>query len=202
MPESVIKRIAIPIVAFTIAIVLVAPAMLTTGVLAASPKDKDCKDIQFHTYESTRAITIQTSQNQYSVEVDYNKDTGGFEPNPYFKNIAADDPAGNVVLPGGETITITLQSVDDINSFGTRVTLYNNKISDCQILLGHTKTKDKVDFEFISAQPIDELGTVQLTVRVPDASDIGKDFTKLAVQFPSNPEQIEYYLISDRVQIT
>jgi hypothetical protein len=49
------------------------------------------------------------------------------------------------------------------------------------------------------AQQIDEFGTAQLTVRVPDASDIGKDFIKLGVQFPSTPEHVEYYLISDRV---
>ena len=61
-----------------------------------------------------------------------------------------------MLLPGGETITITLQTVEDIDSFGTHVTLYNNKVSDCQILLGQTKAKDKVDFEFIGAEQIDE----------------------------------------------
>ena len=41
------------------------------------------------------------------------------------------------------------------------------------------------------AQQINEFGTAQLTVRVHDASDIGKDFIKLGVQFPSTPEQVE-----------
>jgi hypothetical protein len=59
-----------------------------------------------------------------------------------------------------------------------------------------------VHFEFIDAQQIDELGTGQLAVRVPDATDIDKDFTKLGVQFPSTPEATEYYLIPDRVQVT
>ena len=58
--------------------------------ISAPQKDKDCKDIQFHPFESDRAITIGTSQHEYSVEIDYLKDTGGFEPNPYFKNVAAE----------------------------------------------------------------------------------------------------------------
>ena len=108
-------------------------------------QNKGCKDIQFQTFESNRAITIGTSEDQYSVGVDYYKDTGGFEPNPYFKNVAANDPTGDVLLSGGEAIIITLQSSDDISSFGTHVTLYDNKVSDCDILLGHIKDKDKVD---------------------------------------------------------
>jgi hypothetical protein len=45
MLKSIIKRITIPTLAITIAIVLVAPAILTTtGVFAASQKDKDCRD--------------------------------------------------------------------------------------------------------------------------------------------------------------
>jgi hypothetical protein len=156
-------------------------------------------EIQFNTFESNQAITIGTSQNQYSVELDYIRETG--DAVSHSKNLAADDPPGPVFLPGGETITITLQTVERISSFGTHVTLYNNKVSDCQILLAHTKPKDKVDFEFLGVQQIDEF-TVQLTVRVPDASDIGKHFTTLGVQFPSTPEQYQFYLISDGVQVT
>ena len=200
MPES-IKRIAIAILAITIAFVLMVPAIFTTGAFAVSKNNKGWKDIQFQTFESDRAITIATSQDEYSVGVDYYKDTGGFEPNPYFKNVA-NDPTGDVLLSGGEAIIITLQSSDDISSFGTHVTLYDNKVSDCDILLGHIKDKDKVDFEFVGAQQIDEFGTFQLTVRVPDASDIDKDFTRLSIQFPSNPEATEFYLISDRVVVT
>jgi hypothetical protein len=64
------------------------------------------------------------------------------------------------------------------------------------------KSSSFVHFECIDAQQIDELGTGQLAVRVLDATDIDKDFTKLGVQFPSAPEATEYYLIPDRVQIT
>jgi hypothetical protein len=205
MPESVIKRIAIPIVAFTIAIFLVAPAMLTTGVLAASRNDKDCKDIQFQTLESPYSdniITIGTSQDEYSVGIDYWVDTGGFAQNPYYKNVAADEPTGDVLLPGGETITITLRSTEDSSAaFFGAYALYNNKVSDCAILLGHIKDKDKIDLELVDVQQIDDF-TFQLTFRVPNATDVDKGFTKLGIDFASTPESSEYYLISDRVQIT
>ena len=200
MREST-KKVTMLATASILALFLMAPTILTTGALAAPKIDKGCKDIQFHTFESDRAITIETPQDKFSVEVDYSEDTGGFEPNPYFKNVAAEDPAGPVVLPGGEIITITMQTVEELSSFGTYVTLYNNKVSDCEILLGLTKAKNKVDFEFIDAQQIAEF-TVQLTVRVPDASDVGTHFTKLGVQFPSTPESTEYHLISKKVQIT
>jgi hypothetical protein len=134
------------------------------------------------------------------VEIDYYVDTGGFAQNPYYKNVAADEPTGDVLLPGGETITITLRTVETITSFGTHVTLYDNKVSDCKILLGLAKEKDKIDFEFVDVQQIDEF-TVQLTVRVPDATDIDKDFTKLGVQFPSTPESNDYYLMFNRVVV-
>jgi hypothetical protein len=201
MPER-IKKVTMLAIAITAALVLMAPpTILTTGAFAAPRNDKDCKDIQFNTFESDKAITIRTSEDEYSVEIDYYLDTGGFAQDPYYKNVAADDPTGDLLLPEGETITITLRTVETISSFGTYVTLYDNKVSDCEILLGHTKDKDKVDFEFVDAQQIDEF-TVQLTVRVPDASDIDKDFTKLGVQFPSTPESNDYYLISDGVLVS
>jgi hypothetical protein len=78
--------------------------------------------------------------------------------------------------------------------------LYDNRVSDCKILLGLAKEKGKIDFEFIDIQQIDEF-TVQLTVRVPDATDIDKDFTKLGVQFPSTPESNDYCLMSNRIVV-
>ena len=51
-------------------------------------------------------ITIETSQDEYSVDIDYFKDSGDVVV--YYKNVAADDPPGNVLLPAGEIITITL----------------------------------------------------------------------------------------------
>jgi hypothetical protein len=69
-------------------------------------------------------------------------------------------------------------------------------------LLGLAREKDRVDFKFVDAQQIDEFGTWQLTIRVPYASDIDKDMTKLGVQFPFTPEATELYLISDGVLVT
>ncbi len=129
-------------------------------------------------------------------------DTGGFAQDPYFKNVAADEPTGDVLLPGGETITITLRSTEDSSAafYGTYA-LYNNKVSDCEILLGHIKDKDKIDLEFVDVQQIDDF-TFQLTFRVPDTTDVGKQFTKLGIDFASTPESSEYYLISDRVLVS
>jgi hypothetical protein len=204
MSES-IRKVTVLATAIITALVLIAPStILTTGAFAVPQNDKNCKDIQFQTILSPyidNTITIGTSQDQYPVGIDYWVDTGGFAQNPYYNNVDADEPTGDVLLPGGETITITLRTVETISSFGTHVTLYNNKVSDCDIVLGLVKEKDKIDFEFVNVQQIDDF-IVQLTVQVPDATDIPKAFTKLGVQFPSTPESTEYYLISDRVLVT
>jgi hypothetical protein len=201
MPGS-IERATTLTLSVTIALVLMAPAILMTGAFAAPIKNNDCKDIQFQPIELDKAITIETSQDEYTVELDYYVDTGGFDPDPYHRNVAADDPAGDVLLPGGETIVITLQSVEDSSSrfFGTYA-LYDYKVSDCEILLGLTKDKNKIDLEFVNVQQIDDF-TFQLTFRVPDASNIDKHFTKLGIQFSSTPESNEYYLISNRVLVS
>ena len=58
-------------------------------------------------------------------------------------------------------------------------------------------------FQIISIEEGDEVpNTTKLTVRVPDASDMDEDFTKLNVQFPYEPEAQGYYIISDRVQVS
>ena len=58
-------------------------------------------------------------------------------------------------------------------------------------------------FEIISIEEGDELPrTAKLTVRVPDASEVDKDFTKLNVQFPYSAEAQGYYIISDSVQVS
>ena len=205
MPGS-IERMTILTLAITIALVFMTPAILTTETLAAPKIDKGCKDIQFQTLESPyidNVITIRTSQDEYSVDIDYYVDTGGFAQDPYFKNVVADEPTGDVLLPGGETITITLRSTEDssVGFFGTYALYDNRKVSDCEILLGLTNDKDKVDLEFVDVQQIDDF-TFQLTFRVPDASEIDKHFTKLGIDFASTPESSEYYLISDRVLVS
>jgi hypothetical protein len=205
MPGS-IERMTILTLAITIALVFMTPAILTTETFAAPKIDKGCKDIQFQTLESPyidNVITIETSQDEYSVDIDYYVDTGGFAQDPYFQNVAADEPTGDVLLPGGETITITLRSTEDssVGFFGTYALYDNRKVSDCEILLGLTNDKDKVDLEFVDVQQIDDF-TFQLTFRVPDASEIDKHFTKLGIDFASTPESIEYYLISDRVLVS
>jgi hypothetical protein len=193
--------------AITVALILMAssPAILTTEAFAAPIIDKSCKDIQFQTRESPfldNEITIETSQDEYSVDIDYFviSNTDGYS---YLKNVAADDPRGRVLLPGGETITITLQTNEGLAGTGrTQITLYNHKVSDCQILLGHVKDEDKVKFEIVSIEQTDDSPIVKLTVRVPDASDVDKHFTKLHVRFPYSPEAYEHYLISHRVQVS
>jgi hypothetical protein len=203
---GITERMTILTLAITIALVFMTPAILTTGAFAAPKIDKGCKDIQFQTLGSSyidNVITIGTSQDEYSVGIDYYVDTGGFEQDPYFKNVAADEPTGDVLLPGGETITITLRSVEDssVAFFGTYALYDNRKVSDCEILLGLTNDKDKVDLEIVGVQQIDDF-TFQLTFRVPDASEIDKHFTKLGIDFASTPESFEYYLISDRVLVS
>jgi hypothetical protein len=199
--------------AITVALILMAssPAILTTTEAFAAPKsNKDCNDIQFRTFESAsyysriagNTITIGTSQDEYSVKIDYFKDSG--DEVLYFKNVAAKDPRGRVLLPGGETITITLQTNEPIsNGYRTSVTLYNDKVSDCETFRGiNVKDTDKMALEIVSIEQTDESPIVKVTVRVPDASDVDKHLTKLNVQFPFSPEAQEYYIISHRVQVS
>ena len=109
--------------AITVALILMmasSPAILattTTEAFAAPISNKDCKDIQFRTFEqdfaskySGRTVTIGTSQHEYSVKIDYFKVEDDIVGYTYYKNVGAKDPKGRVLLPGGETITITLQT--------------------------------------------------------------------------------------------
>ena len=197
--------------AITVALILMAsPAILTTEAFAAPISNKDCKDIQFRALESSsystkagNTITIGTSQDEYSVKIDYFKDSG--DEVLYFKNVAAKDPRGRVLLPGGETMTITLQTNEPIsNGYRTSVTLYNDKVCDYETFRGiNVKDTDKMALEIVSIEETDELPrTAKLTVRVHDASDVDKHLTKLNVQFPYSPEAQGYYLISHRVQVS
>jgi hypothetical protein len=196
--------------AITVALILMAsPAILTTEAFAAPISNKDCKDIQFRALESSsystkagNTITIGTSQDEYSVKMDYFKDSG--DEVLYFKNVAAKDPRGRVLLPGGETITITLQTNEIIsNGYRTSVTLYNDKVCDYETFRGiNVKDTDKMALKIVSIEQTDESPIVKVIVRVPDASDVDKHFTKLQVQFPYSPEAQEYYLISHRVQVS
>ena len=196
--------------AITIALLLMAsPAILITNAFAAPISNEDCKDIQFRALESspysTRAgntITIGTSQEEYSVKMDYFKDSG--DEVLYFKNVAAEEPGGRVLLPGGETITITLQTNEPIsNGYRTSVTLYNDKVCDYETFSGiNVKDTDKMALKIVSIEQTDESPIVKVTVRVPDANDVDKHLTKLNVQFPFSPEAQEYYIISHRVQVS
>jgi hypothetical protein len=198
--------------AITVALILMmasSPAILTTTEAFAAPiSNKDCTDIQFRTFEqnfvskdSDRTVTIGTSQHEYSVKIDYFKvedDISGYE---YYKNVGAKDPKGRVLLPGGETITITLLTQQGLG--GGHVFLYKHNVSDCQILLGHVQDKDKMELKIVSVEQNIHTENAKITVQVPDASDVvGKHFTKLGVQFRLFPEVQEYHLISNRVQVS
>ena len=196
--------------AITIALILMAsPAILITDAFAAPVSNEDCKDIQFRALESSpystkagNTITIGTSQEDYPVKMDYFKDSG--DEVLYFKNVAAEDPGGRVLLPGGETITITLQTNEPISdAYRTSVTLYNDKVCDYETFNGiNVKDTDKMALKIVSIEQNDESPIVKVTVRVPDASDVDKHLTKLNVQFPFSPEAQEYYIISHRVQVS
>src|SRR5918994_6021646 len=141
-----------------------------------------------------------------TLKIDYFRASDSFGVD-YFKNVAAKDPRGRVLLPGGETITITLQTNEPISGashgYRTHVTLYNDKVSDCETFRGiNVKDTDKMALEIVSIEQTDESPIVKVTVRVPDASDVDKHLTKLNVQFPYSPEAQEYYLISHRVQVS
>ncbi len=202
---------ATAIILALILMVVSSPAILaTTKAFAAPISKKDCRDIQFRTFEdsfaskySGRTVTIGTSQDEYSVIIDYFKVEDDFLGYVLYKNVGAKDPKGRVLLPGGETITITLQTQEGLSTVGGHVFLYKHKVSDCQILLGQVPASDKIDLKIVSAEGPNESEIAKITVQVPDASDVvGKHFTKLGVLFELNPEVREYHLISNRVQVS
>jgi hypothetical protein len=196
--------------AITVALILMAssPAILTTTqeAFAAPISNKDCKDIQFRPYESSsfyskqadHTLTIGTSQHEYSVDIDY-VIISNTDDSSYLKNVAAKDPRGRVLLPAGGTINITLVTQEG----GGNVFLYNDKVSDCQILLGQVQDKDKIGLKTVSIELSDDFPSIaKQTVQVPDASDVvGEHFTKLGIQLKYNPEVQEYFIISHRVQV-
>ena len=197
--------------AITVALILMmasSPAILATTEAFAAPisNNKDCKDIQFRPYESSsfyskqadHTLTIGTSQHEYSVDIDY-VIISNTDDSSYLKNVAAKDPRGRVLLPAGGTIDITLVTQEG----GGNVFLYNDKVSDCQILLGQVQDKDKIGLKTVSIELSDDFPSIaKQTVQVPDASDVvGKHFTKLGIQLKYNPEVHEYWLISHRVQV-
>ena len=198
--------------AITVALILMmassSPAILTTTEASAAPiSNKDCKDIQFRPYESSsfyskqadHTLTIGTSQHEYSVDIDYVKVDDDIFRYVLYKNVDAKDPRSRVLLPAGGTINITLVTQEG----GGLVFLYNDKVSDCQILLGQVQDKDKIRLKTVSIEISDDFPSIaKQTVQVPDASDIvGKHFTKLGIQLKYNPEVHEYWLISNRVQV-
>ena len=133
--------------AITVALILMmvsSPAILTTTEASTtSGGNAYCNDIQFRTFESATyyskltddTITIETSQDKYSVDIDYFKDSGDVVV--YYKNVGAEDPPGNVLLPAGEIITITLPPDGALFDSPTSVTLYNDEVTDCETFLGH-----------------------------------------------------------------
>jgi hypothetical protein len=200
--------------AITVALILMmisSPAIFTTTEASAAPlSKKDCRDIQFRTFEgsfpskySDKTVTIGTLQDEYSVRIDYFKVEDDLLGYTYYKNVGAEDPKGRVLLPGGETITITLLTDEGLSRVGGHVFLYKHKVSDCQILLGHVKDSDKIDLKIVSVERSFEPQIAKITVQVPEASDVvGKHFTKLGVQFRLFPEVQEYHLISGKVRVS
>jgi hypothetical protein len=203
--------------AITVALILMAsPAILTTTEASKASKSdnnsKDCNPLRFRgavesgypTYAG-KTVTIETSQNEYSVKLDYLLVEDYFG-DVYYKNLKANDPRGPVLLPAGKTITITFRTVESVNPGDNLVTLYDHNVSDCQILLdraGHVPDEDKMVLKITSIEQSDDNPSIaKVTVQVPDASEVGKHFTKLGVQFPFYPELDEYYIISHRVQVS
>ena len=198
--------------AITVSLILIlmaSPVILSTTqeAFAAPIDNKDCKDILSNPYESSsfyskqadHTLTIGTSQHEYSVDIDLVKVDDDYLGHVYYKNVDAEDPRGLVLLPAGGTINITLVTQEG----GGTVFLYNDKVSDCQILFGHVQDKDKMALKTISIEISDDFPSIaKQTVQVPDASDVvGKHFTKLGIQLEYNPEVHENWLISHRVQV-
>jgi hypothetical protein len=182
----------------------------TTQEAFAAPfkSNKECTPLQFSgsvkssypTY-TDKTVTLATSRNEYSLKLDYLLQLND-DVDTYYKNVGANDPRGSILLPAGKTITITFRTQE----VGGVVTLYNHKVSDCQILLDRyadtrIQDKDKIALKIISREQDTKSQITRVTVQVPDASEVGNKFTKLGVYFAYNPEQFEYYIVSHNIQV-
>jgi hypothetical protein len=201
---------AITVVAL-ILILMASPVILatTTEAFAAPFKsNENCTPLQFRgaveSQDAGKTVTLATSQKEYSLKLDYILVTND-DVDTYYKNVGADDPRGRILLPAGNTITITLRTQEGVGP-GV-VTLYNHKVSDCQILLDRyantrIQDKDKIVLKIISREEDSKSEITKVTVQLPDASEVGNKFTKLGVYFAYNPEKFENYIISHRVQVS
>jgi hypothetical protein len=198
-----------------ILILMASPVILTTTTtteaFAAPISNKNCTPLQFRgaveSQDAGKTVTLATSQKEYSLKLDYilvqNDDV-----DTYYKNVGADDPRGRILLPAGNTITITLQTAEGVGP--GIVTLYNHKVSDCQILLDRYQNtriqdKDKIALKIVSVEQTRDTPSFNefaVTLQVPDASEVGNKFTKLGVYFDYYPEKFEYYILSHRVQVS
>jgi hypothetical protein len=195
-----------------IMILMASPVILTTTTNEAFAASKtnsnnDCGPLQFRgaveSQDAGKTVTLATSQKEYSLKLDYILVTND-DVDTYHKNVGANDPRGQILLPAGNTITITLRTQQGVGP--GIVTLYNHKVSDCQILLDRyantrIQDKDKIALKIISREQDPNSEITKVTVQVPDASEVGNKFTKLGVYFAYNPEQFEYYIISHNVQV-
>jgi hypothetical protein len=203
---------AITVVALILILMMASllPAILTTTEAYAAPfkTNTNCTPLQFRgaveSQDAGKTVTLATSQKEYSLKLDYILVTND-DVDTYYKNVGADDPRGRILLPAGNTITITLRTQEGVGP-GV-VTLYNHKVSDCQILLDRyantrIQDKDKIVLKIISREEDSKSEITKVTVQLPDASEVGNKFTKLGVYFAYNPEKFEYYIISHRVQVS
>jgi hypothetical protein len=201
---------AITVVAL-ILILMASPVILATTTEAyAAPfkSNTNCTPLQFRgaveSQDAGKTVTLATSQKEYSLKLDYILVTND-DVDTYYKNVGADDPRDRILLPAGNTITITLRTQEGVGP-GV-VTLYNHKVSDCQILLDRyantrIQDKDKIVLKIISREQDSKSEITKVTVQVPDASEVGNKFTKLGVYFAYYPEKFENYIISHRVQVS
>ncbi len=188
--------------------VILATTTTTEAFAAPFKSNENYTPLQFRgaveSQDAGKTVTLATSQKEYSLKLDYILVTND-DVDTYYKNVGADDPRGRILLPAGNTITITLRTQEGVGP-GV-VTLYNHKVSDCQILLDRyantrIQDQDKIVLKIISREEDSKSEITKVTVQVPDASEVGNKFTKLGVYFDYNPEQFEYYIISHRVQVS
>jgi hypothetical protein len=205
---AAITAIALILILMASPVILTTTTTTTTKAFAASFKSNtNCTPLQFRgaveSQNAGKTVTLATSQKEYSLKLDYILVTND-DVDTYYKNVGADDPRGRILLPAGKTITITLRTQEGVGP-GV-VTLYNQKVSDCQILLDRyastrIQDKDKIVLKVISREQGSNPDITKVTVQVPDASEVGNKFTKLGVYVKYNPEVFDYYLISNRVQV-
>ena len=185
-------------------------AIQTQNVFAAEESQvANCLDQFNRTFTSPfnadDLVSIAANQGTYDVSVDYMSVQDDILPSgfSYYLNPTNTQPA-SAVFEEGETISFVIRSMQDgtvtspgINSADV-ARLYSSDVSDCDIVFDPNPNENSIPADkkiILNSTTVTDLGdgTYLHTVVIPSKATLGDNFTKLFIEYRSNPEVRVYY---------